>query len=232
MNLDEIREIVDFMKENGLCELEYSEKNTSVRLKLAPPPPPRHHHHPCPPPEAPAPEQGEETPEAVKVEVTPVEEDEENPIISDEVKQAAAEAAAIAAAEVKKAAEKAAAAVSESIKAGADFLKTKREEYKPSQPVEVELDGEDDEEEVDESILGEVDDVVTPEEDSSVKLDTAAAKRAVEKTAETLLNTAKAGATLGKMGILHGKHVLTDFIKSKQDSKAEEDPAAEDDTEE
>lgn len=40
MNLSELRKLVAFMKENGLCELEYSEKHTSVKLRLAPPPPP------------------------------------------------------------------------------------------------------------------------------------------------------------------------------------------------
>ncbi|MCD7858107.1 MAG: hypothetical protein LUG55_10010 [Clostridiales bacterium] len=40
MNLEEIRQVVAFMKENGVCELSYTEKNASVSLKLAPPPPP------------------------------------------------------------------------------------------------------------------------------------------------------------------------------------------------
>lgn len=39
MNFDEMREIVAFMKENGLCELEYTDKHTSVKLRLAPPEP-------------------------------------------------------------------------------------------------------------------------------------------------------------------------------------------------
>ncbi|MCD8147828.1 MAG: hypothetical protein LUD84_11250, partial [Clostridiales bacterium] len=40
MKLDELQELVDFMKENGVAELEYTEKNNSVHLRLAPPPPP------------------------------------------------------------------------------------------------------------------------------------------------------------------------------------------------
>ncbi|MCD8086673.1 MAG: hypothetical protein LUF28_10265 [Clostridiales bacterium] len=40
MNLEEIRQVVAFMKENGVCELSYTEKNASVSVKLAPPPPP------------------------------------------------------------------------------------------------------------------------------------------------------------------------------------------------
>ena len=40
MDLNELRELVNFMKEHGLSELEYKEKHASVRLKLAPPAPP------------------------------------------------------------------------------------------------------------------------------------------------------------------------------------------------
>ncbi|MCD8191114.1 MAG: hypothetical protein LUD78_13030, partial [Clostridiales bacterium] len=40
MKLDELKELVDFMKENGVAELEYAEKNNSVHLRLAPPAPP------------------------------------------------------------------------------------------------------------------------------------------------------------------------------------------------
>ncbi|MCD7928584.1 MAG: hypothetical protein LUF86_00295, partial [Clostridiales bacterium] len=45
MKLDELQELVDFMKENGVAELEYTEKNNSVHLRLAPPAPPV---PPCP----------------------------------------------------------------------------------------------------------------------------------------------------------------------------------------
>jgi hypothetical protein len=40
MKLNEIREIVAFMKEAGVSELEYTERSTSIRLKLTPPAPP------------------------------------------------------------------------------------------------------------------------------------------------------------------------------------------------
>lgn len=53
MDLNELRELVDFMKENGLSELEYSEKNASVKLRLAPPVPPFFgHRRPAPEPPA------------------------------------------------------------------------------------------------------------------------------------------------------------------------------------
>lgn len=205
MNLDEIREIVDFMKENGLSELEYSEKNTSIRLKLA---------SPAPTQAAPAAEP-EEAPVASEETA-----DESDAIIPDEVKKAAAEAAAVTAAEVKKAAAKAAAAVSESIRIGAtgvaDYIKTKREE-KSNTSCEVLLD---EEEEPAPFIDDEPVEVFTEnpdlEGDDGVKLDTASAKKAVKKTGEVLINTARAGLTLGKAGLLRGKTFITDRLKPKR----------------
>lgn len=203
MNLDEIREIVDFMKENGLSELEYSEKNTSIRLKLA---------SSIPAPEsssAAEPEETEDVPEA---------------IVPDEVKKAAAEAAAVTAEEVKKAAAKAAAIVGESIKAGAtgvaDYIKTKRDEK--SAPYEVTLeDSEEPEPFIDDEPVEVLDEDPNFESQDSVKLDTASAKTAVKKTGEVLANTAKAGFTLGKAGLRRGKTFLMDRIKPKSAGKSQ-----------
>lgn len=95
MDLKELQELVDFMKKNGLSELECTEKNTSVRLHLAPPAPPCHGHR------RPAP-----GPHAKEVEGEPVppvpSEDEMGPEVDLEELKAAAKSAA------RKAAQKAA----------------------------------------------------------------------------------------------------------------------------
>lgn len=231
MNLDEIREIVAFMKENGLCELEYSEKHTSIKLKLAPPRGSHHEHldhHEHRGHHGPKPSVAEEAPEA------PVETEEaadaEFDLLSDEVKQAAADAAAAAAVEVRKAAVKAAAAVSETLKNSASYLKAKRDERlsgTPNTNDEEEFEDDFDDDEPFEAPVGldvevDIDEDEPVSNSEPVKLDTGAAKQAVKKSAETVYNTAKAGATLGKAGLRRGRTILTDLIKPKYDEEPED----------
>lgn len=227
MNLDEIREIVAFMKENGICELEYSEKHTSVKLKLAPPHGPRHEHldhHEHRGHHGPQPSMEEEVPE------TPVEteeaEDAEFELLSDEVKQAAADAAAAAAVEIRKATVRAAAAVSETLKNSASYLKAKRDERlsgTPNTNEEEEFEDDFDDDEPFEAPVGlDIDEDESVSDSEPVKLDTGAAKKVVKKSAETVYNTAKAGATLGKAGLRRGRTILTDLIKPKYDEEPED----------
>lgn len=239
MNLDEIREIVDFMKENGLCELEYREKNSAVRLKLAPPP---FHGEgvPCPPPPHEAPEE----------ELYPDEEvfgteasEEAEPFFSEEkreeMKQAAAEvkqAAAEAAAGVKKATYKAAGAAGEHLGNVADYLKSKRDEHLAggtpgAYDVDLEIEdmkpeeteGNDTPSNPYEGLLDENDisgEEAAPETAEPVTLDTESAKVAAKRAAEAVGNTAKAGYTLGKAGLQRGKTFLSDLIGKKDETVA------------
>lgn len=268
MNLNEIREIVDFMKEVGLVELAYTEKNTSVKLKLAEP-------ECCcgccdcceetAEKETPATETVEE--EATADAAQAGEFDPTAVIDTAEVRQAAADAAA----EVRKAATRAAELVSMHLKDGAailkdgaDYIKTKRDERmgntQPEDEIEVVdgvvadvvLDEEDDcsetapaaeppvveeaTEQVEVAETAETAETVEEaeenedapaaegetEEKESVKLDTGAAKVAVIKTAETLFNTARAGASFGKAGLKRGKGILTSLFAKQYDPEPEE----------
>lgn len=233
MNLDEIREIVDFMKENGLCELEYREKNSAVRLKLAPPP---FHGEgaPCPPPFG-EPEEEELYPDEEESAAP----EESEPFLSDEKREEMKQAAAEAAAEVKKAAYKAAGAAGEHLGSVADYLKSKRDEHlaggtpgaydvdleiedmksgepeggdTPSNPYEGLLDEDD--------LSGEEEAPAQEESAEPVALDTESAKTAAKRAAEAVGNTAKAGYTLGKAGLKRGRTFLSDLLGKKDETVA------------
>ena len=231
MKLNEIREIVAFMKEAGVCELEYKERSTSIRLKLTPPVPQR----PWNLFRAAAPE----TPEAPEAEdAEPVEDEGTN--VEIDLNEAAEK--------VCKGAVKAGSAVVDTVKAGASYLKTKRDEYLAGGTpgaYDVELSEAAESEAAPEAeapeaapereempVVGEVPqyepqsapEASDAEEDGEpaeppVKLDTDAAREAVARTAEAVVNTAKAAVELGVAGVRRGGALLSDLLHP-----ASEDP--------
>lgn len=222
MKLNEIREIVAFMKEAGVCELEYKERSTSIRLKLTPPVPQR----PWNLFRAAAPE----TPEAPEAEdAEPVEDKGTN--VEIDLNEAAEK--------VCKGAVKAGSAVVGTVKAGASYLKTKRDEYLAGGTpgaYDVELSEAEESEAApareEMPVVGEVPqyepqsapEASDAEEDGEpveppVKLDTDAAREAVARTAEAVVNTAKAAVELGVAGVRRGGALLSDLLHP-----ASEDP--------
>ena len=232
MKLNEIREIVAFMKEAGVCELEYKERSTSIRLKLTPPAPQR----PWNLFRAAAPE----TPEAPEAEdAEPVEDEGTN--VEIDLNEAAEK--------VCKGVVKAGSAVVDTVKAGASYLKTKRDEYLAGGTpgaYDVELSEAEESEAAPEAeapeaapereempVVGEVPqyepqsapEASDAEEDDGepveppVKLDTDAAREAVARTAEAVVNTAKAAVALGVAGVRRGGALLSDLLHP-----ASEDP--------
>lgn len=206
MKLNEIREIVDFMKEAGVCELEYQERHTSIRLKLAPPAPP------CPAPE-------------------------------EEADKGLGEAAE----KMRKGAALAGSAVADTVRAGASYLKSKRDEYLAGTPGAYDVELSEAEESAPEApepepapeempVVGEVPEYVpqeapeeaSPEEDEPedapedpVKLDTDAAREAVARTAEVVVNAAKAAVELGAAGLRRGGSLLSDLLRPGEPEDAE-----------
>lgn len=241
MKLNEIREIVAFMKEEGVCELEYTERSTSIRLKLTPPAPPR----PWDRFRA-----GQETPEASEAEdaqAEPVEDEGTN--VEIDLNEAAEK--------VRKGAVKAGSKVVAKVKAGASYLKSRRDEFLAGNTpgaYDVELVEEDEpetapapeapEEAPEETpVVGEVPEYVpkpeaaqdeapsedAPQEENPVKLDLDAAKTAVSKTAEVVVNATKAAVELGAAGVRRGGAFLGDFFHAGEEEvpAAEEVPAEE-----
>ena len=218
MKLNEIREIVDFMKENGLSELEYKERHTSIRLKLAPPAPPA-------------------TPwERFKAAAAPVEAEaaEEERSTEEEAEPGLDVDLDAAAAKVRDTAAKAGSAVFDTVKAGASFLKSKKDEYLAGgTPGAYDVELEDEEDAESEPAPQEEPVAAAPEAESAdtgdavedVTLDTDAAKAAVSKTAEAVINTAKAGASLGVAGLRRGRNFIMDLLNPSGGEAAEEEPA-------
>lgn len=240
MKLNEIREIVAFMKEEGVCELEYTERSTSIRLKLTPPAPPRPWDRFRGAAEAP------EAPEAEDAQAEPVEDEGTN--VEIDLNEAAEK--------VRKGAVKAGSKVVAKVRAGASYLKSRRDEFLAGNTpgaYDVELVEEDapdtapapeaPEEMPEETpVVGEVPEYVpepeaaqdaapetAPQEENPVKLDLDAAKTAVSKTAEVVVNATKAAVELGAAGVRRGSAFLGDFFHSGEEKvpAAEEVPAEE-----
>lgn len=222
MKLNEIREIVAFMKEEGVCELEYTERSTSIRLKLTPPAPPRpwdRFRSAAETPDIP-----DAAPEAEQTQP------EESSVLDMELGEAAEK--------VRKGAVKAGSVVADKVKAGASFLKSRRDELlagntpgaydvelvedtdtAPEAPQEVPRE--------ETPVVGEVPEYVPREESSQpeenpVKLDFDAAKTAVSKTAEVVVNATKAAVELGAAGVRRGGTFLGDFFRSEEEIPAGE----------
>lgn len=241
MKLNEIREIVEFMKEAGVCELEYTERSTSIHLKLNPPAPVR----PWDRLRTVAAPEVTEAPEAQDAEAVPEEELEDLGLSE-------------AAEKVRQSAVKAGAVVVDTVKAGASFLKSKRDEYlagstpgaydvelveedeAPQEP-SAEKPAEQPREEM--PVVGEVPEYVPkaapevteapkeaeaqPEAESEaeaedVKLDTEAAKTAVTQAAEAVMNTAKAALELGAAGVRRGSSLVSDLLRRSDKTEASE----------
>lgn len=237
MKLNEIREIVAFMKEEGVCELEYTERNTTIRLKMAPPAPQRpwERFRGTPMPEAPAAEAAES------------EEAREESGVPDLDLGEAAE-------KVRKGAVKAGSAVVDKVRAGASFLRSRRDEYLAGNTpgaYDVELMEEDapdtapapeseTEAPAETPVVGEVPEYVpqeespqeaapqeaAPQEENPVRLDFDAAKTAVSKTAEVVVNATKAAVELGAAGVRRGSSFLGDFFHSDETAVSAEEAAS------
>jgi hypothetical protein len=209
MKLNEIREIVDFMKENGVYELEYSERNTSIRLKMARPA----HQRPWERFRSAAPES-----EAPQFEGSPVEENAEDGLLDMELSEAAEK--------MRQGAAKAGSAVVDTMKAGASYLKSKRDEYLSGGTpgaYDVKLE---EEPQAEMPQAEEEAPCCEPEKDidltGEVKLDTEAAREAVSKTAEVVVNTAKAAVELGVAGVRRGSTLLVDWLGLNGEDAPEE----------
>lgn len=227
MKLDDLQELVDFMKENGVAELDYAEKNNSVHLRLAPPAPPV---PPCP--------EGAGGPN----------------VTAEDVKNAATKAAAAFSDSVKASA----AAAAEFIKtkrderaAGEEPVDAEVEEpaeepedeaeeaaAPAEETAEAETEDEDAEEEAEEAPAEEEPEDEDEEEEEAddeekVKLNTGAVRSAAKKAGEAVANTAKAGVSLGKLGLTKGRDALSALFPQKDEPEAEaeepvsEEPAAE-----
>lgn len=188
MNLDELRKLVDFMKENGLCELEYSEKHTSVKVRLAPPAmSPFGHHGPRP--------MHKDEPVEADYDLTD-DEDGGLDIDIDELKASA-----------KKAAKKAAHKAADGVETVASYVKSKLAEDESEAPA-----AEDDEDEVFESFSEDdeapAEEAVKAEESSRLNRET------LRHAREAVRNTVKAGAVLGKAGAKRGKERLVNLFRS------------------
>jgi hypothetical protein len=215
MKLNEIREIVAFMKEAGVSELEYTERSTSIRLKLTPPAPQRPWDR-----FRGAPETSEAEPAQA-----PAQEEAPEGVLDLELGEAAEK--------VRQGAVKAGEVVVDTVKAGASYLKSRRDQYLAGNTpgaYDVELMEEDLAQPREEApVEGEVSEHAPQEpseeafdEENPVKLDMEAAKAAVTKTAEVVVNTTKAAMELGVAGVRRGSAFLSDFL-----SAAEENPLPE-----
>ena len=239
MKLNEIREIVAFMKEEGVCELEYTERSTSIRLKLTPPAPPK----PWDRFRAAAPETPEtaQAPEAAP-EAEPLE--EPSNVLDMELGEAAEK--------VCQGAVKAGGKVVERVKAGASYLKSRRDELLAGNTpgaYDVELVEEDEAHASEPSeaapeetpVVGEVPEYVPQEEagesapaeevsseEAPVKLDLEAAKTAVSRTAEVVANAALAAVELGAAGVRRGSGLFSDLLHRSDALAAEVTASAED----
>jgi hypothetical protein len=217
MKLNEIREIVAFMKEAGVSELEYTERSTSIRLKLTPPAPQRPWDRFRVSPEAPEAESAE----------APAQEAPQGSVLDLELGEAAEK--------VRQGAVKAGEVVMDTMKAGASYLKSRRDEYltgdnacgaelteedppAPAQPREESPGAKEASERAPQEHSAEPFD-----EENPVKLDMEAAKAAVTKTAEVVVNTTKAAVELGVAGMRRGSAFLSDFLSSAEDSPLAED---------
>lgn len=173
MNLDELRKLVDFMKENGLCELEYSEKHTSVKLRLATPVISPFGHHGSRP-------MNRDEPIETDYDLT---DDEDMDIDVDELKASA-----------KKAARKAAQKAADGMETVAAYVKSKLSED--------ETEEEEEDEESFEAFSKEEEtpeETVKPEESSRLNRETLRhAKEAVRNTVKAGAVLGKAGAKRGK----------------------------------
>lgn len=231
MKLNEIREIVAFMKEEGVCELEYTERSTSIRLKLTPPAPPK--------PWDRFRSAGPETPEAEDAQAEPVEDEGTN--VEIDLNEAAEK--------VRKGAVKAGSKVVDKVKAGASYLKSRRDEFLAGNTpgaYDVELMEEDapdaapapeaPEAPAETPVVGEVPEYVPEQEaaqgnapqeaENPVRLDFDAAKTAVSKTAEVVVNATKAAVELGAAGVRRGGAFLGDFFHSGEGTEVSEEEAA------
>lgn len=240
MNLEEIRKIVAFMKENGIAELSYEGKGSSITLKLARPAGPRdkdarrpgREHRGVPQQEQHSFEverpgvelefSGEE-PESVST--------EELKKMAKAAKKAAKEAAREAKESAKAAAKEAREAAKEAARAAKAAIKSYQEEYGTP----------DDEQAEEDALFGaevsteiELEGVEEPEaapageqgKTIEIELDTETlrenAKQAAAIVTDAAISTAKLGVQLGKQGLQYLKDKREELLtKSEQSAPAE-----------
>ena len=224
MKLNEIREIVAFMKEAGVSELEYTERSTSIRLKLTPNAPQRPWDR-----FRGAPETSEAEPAQA-----PAQEEAPEGVLDLELGEAAEK--------VRRGAVRAGEIVADKVKAGASYLKSRRDEYLAGNTpgaydVELTEDANPAQPREEAPVVGEVPEYVpqdspaeTSEEENTVKLDMEAAKAAVTKTAEVVVNTTKAAVELGVAGVRRGSAFLSDFLSAAEENPLPETEEPQEDT--
>ncbi|MCC8099998.1 MAG: TolC family protein [Clostridiales bacterium] len=248
MNLEEIRQVVAFMKENGVCELSYTEKNASVSLKLAPPPPP-HGKGPGGHPwkehkGAPETEENPFEPDYSGVSVEFYDDGDEADEDNMELKKAAKAAKKAAKAAVKEAraaAKEAAKAAKAAVKKATDNVNTAAEQVDAEeQATEAELDELDAALDAAEAELDAELDAAEAESDAAeaqpeekgstvvVTIDTesikAGAKEAADKVTDAVVSTAKIGMELGKQGLQYLKDKRDEYLANSEASKTTDAP--------
>jgi nicotinate-nucleotide--dimethylbenzimidazole phosphoribosyltransferase len=175
MNLEQVRKIVAFMKENGVMELSYTGKDSSISLTLAPPPPPRGKRGPRPVPgwEEPRPAahtEEEDIPEAFAAD-DPITDSDTLKEMAKEAKAAAKVAAREAKAAAKSAAKEAKAAAKEAARAAKEAMKNYQEAEKAAAQAGAEDDADGPEIEVEFAFENEPEEPESPEETSDIDIE-------------------------------------------------------------
>lgn len=188
LNLDELHELVEFMKENGLAELEYAEKGSHVKLRLAPTLP--HFKRTAPVTEdaeweadEPGEEEAAEIEEGIEIDV--------NELMNTAKKKA------------KKAAHKAA-DVTESMAA---YVKSRLAEME-----EDELPEDEEELPAEEPEAFTVEPIVEEASEDAQEETSHLTRQTLHHAKETLKNTVKAGAYVGMAGARYGRERLKSFL--------------------